>query len=85
MERIDGEVKNSGGKESGKEMEIKLRIPPNMLFELKILKDYYKANKVNGKPTTLAYMAFTALQQYLENNKEDLAKAKEYYKKMLEK
>jgi hypothetical protein len=30
-------------------------------------------------------MAFTALQEYLENNKEDLAKAKEYYKKMLEK
>ncbi|MVT36305.1 MAG: hypothetical protein GPW18_06010 [Euryarchaeota archaeon] len=64
------------------EMEIKLRVPPNIMFELKILRDYYKRNKTG--PTTLADIAIVALQQYLERNKEDLQKAKEYYKKMLE-
>jgi inorganic triphosphatase YgiF len=66
------------------EMEIKLRIPPKLHSELRILKDYYKQNKLEGKPTTLADIAFTAIQQYLETNREDLAKAKEYFKKMLE-
>ena len=65
-------------------MEIKLRVPPSIMFELKILRDYYKRNKLEGKPTTLADIANVALQQYLERNKEDLQKAKEYYKKMLE-
>jgi len=66
------------------EMEIKLRVPPNIMFELKILRDYYKRNKLEGKPTTLADLANVALQEYLEKNKDDLAKAKEYYKKFLE-
>jgi len=70
---------------SEENMEIKLRVPPNVMFELKILRDYYKRNKINEKPTTLADMAFIAIEQYLERNKEDLQKAKEYYKKMLEK
>jgi len=65
-------------------MEIKLRVPPNIMFELKILRDYYKRNKLEGKPTTLADLANVALQEYLEKNKDDLAKAKEYYKKFLE-
>jgi hypothetical protein len=66
------------------EMEIKLRVPPNIMFELKILRDYYKRNKFKGKPTTLADLANVALQEYLERNKEDLQKAKEFFKKMLE-
>jgi len=69
---------------SEENMEIKLRIPPKLHSELRILKDYYKQNKLEGKPTTLADIAFTAIQQYLETNREDLAKAKEYFKKMLE-
>jgi len=66
------------------EMEIKLRVPPNMLFELKILRDYYKRNKIENKPTTIADIAVEAIQQYLQANLLDLKKAKEYYKKMLE-
>ena len=69
---------------SEENMEIKLRVPPNIMFELKILRDYYKRNKLEGKPTTLADLANVALQEYLEKNKDDLAKAKEYYKKFLE-
>ena len=65
-------------------MEIKLRIPPSLMFELKILRDYYKRNKIENKPATLADMAFAALQLYLKTNQEDLQKAKEYFKKMLE-
>jgi len=64
------------------EMEIKLKVPPNIMFELKILRDYYKRNK--SGPTTLADLVNVALREYLEKNKEDLQKAKEYYKKMLE-
>jgi len=64
------------------EMEIKLRVPPNIMFELKILRDYYKRNK--SGPTTIADLANVALQEYLEKKKEDLQKAKQYYKKMLE-
>ena len=64
------------------EMEMKLRVPPNIMFELKILRDYYKRNK--SGPTTLVDLVNVALQEYLERNKEDLQKAKEYYKKMLE-
>jgi hypothetical protein len=70
--------------EENMEMEIKLRIPPKLHSELRILKDYYKQNKLEGKPTTLADLANVALREYLEKNKEDLAKAKEYFKKMLE-
>ena len=66
------------------EMEIKLRVPPNIMFELKILRDYYKRNKIENKPKTITDIAFTAIQQYLQANQEDLQKAKEYYKKMLE-
>ena len=66
------------------EMEIKLRIPPKLHSELRILKDYYKQNKLEGKPRTLADMANVALQLYLQTNKEDLQKAKEFFKKMLE-
>jgi len=65
-------------------MEIKLRIPPSLMFELKILRDYYKRNKIENKPRTITDMAFAALQLYLQTNQEDLAKAKEYFKKMLE-
>jgi len=65
-------------------MEIKLRIPPSLMFDLKILRDYYKRNKINGKPTTLADIAFAALQLYLQANQEDVKKAKEFFKKMLE-
>ena len=70
--------------EENMEMEIKLRIPPKLHSELRILKDYYKINKLEEKPKTLADLAIVALREYLERNKEDLQKAKEYYKKMLE-